>query len=296
MASVFAVFQIFLNSLFLIGVLSLSTMGITLTFKTAGVANFAQGIVATVGAFTAAWLFMRAGLGPWVSGFGGIAVCFVIGWVVDALIVSRLKSGPIGRVMVTLGLILIVSALIPMIFGMIPYTYPRYFAGILEFRLFGNDFTVTQNGLFIFLTAMGVITIVFLALYQTKWGLSVRATASNPIVASIMGVNTKRLTAISWAISSALAALAAVLLGSQTSNVNIGMLDAVGTNALLALVIGGITSFYGPIIGAIIIPTLLAMLAMVSGLWSNVLMYSVVLFVILVKPEGLFGKKTMNKI
>jgi len=289
-------FQIFLNSLFLIGVLALSTMGITLTFKTAGVANFAQGIVATVGAFTAAFMFMRAGFNPWVAGFGGIAVCFVMGWAVDYLIVSRLKSGPVGRVMVTLGLILIVSALIPMIFGTIPYTYPRYFAGILEFGLFGNDFTVTQNGLFIFLTAMGVIAIVFLALYRTKWGLSVRATASNPIVASMMGINTKRLTAISWAVSSALAALAAVLLGSQNTNVHIAMLDVVGTNALLALVIGGFTSFYGPIIGAIIIPTLLAMLAMISGLWSGVLMYSVVLLIILIKPEGLFGKKTMDKI
>lgn len=291
-----SMFQIFLNSLFLIGVLALSTMGITLTFKTAGVANFAQGIVATVGAFTAAFMFMRAGFNPWVAGFGGIAVCFVMGWAVDYLIVSRLKSGPVGRVMVTLGLILIVSALIPMIFGTIPYTYPRYFAGILEFGLFGNDFTVTQNGLFIFLTAMGVIAIVFLALYRTKWGLSVRATASNPIVASMMGINTKRLTAISWAVSSALAALAAVLLGSQNTNVHIAMLDVVGTNALLALVIGGFTSFYGPIIGAIIIPTLLAMLAMISGLWSGVLMYSVVLLIILIKPEGLFGKKTMDKI
>lgn len=289
-------FQIFLNSLFLIGVLSLSTMGITLTFKTAGVANFAQGIIATVGAFTAAWLFMRSGVNPWLAGFGGIAVCFVIGWAVDYLVVSRLKSGPIGRVMVTLGLILIVSAIIPMAFGTIPYTYPRYFAGILEFSLFGSDFTITQNGLFIFLTAAGVITIVFLALYRTKWGLSVRATASNPVVASMMGINTKRLTAISWAVSSALAALAAVLLGSQNTNVNIAMLDVVGTNALLALVIGGFTSFYGPVIGAVIIPTLLAMLAMISGLWSNVLMYSVVLLVILLKPEGLFGKKTMSKI
>ena len=289
-------FQIFLNSLFLIGVLSLSTMGITLTFKTAGVANFAQGIVATFGAFTAAWMFMRAGFGPWVSGFGGIAVCFIIGWAVDFLVVSRLRSGPVGRVMVTLGLILIVSAIIPMMFGTIPYTYPRYFAGILEFRLFGNEFTITQNGLFIFLTAVGVIAIVFLALYQTKWGLSVRATASNSVVASMMGINTKRLTAISWAVSSAIAALAAVLLGSQTTHVHVDMLAVVGTNALLALVIGGITSFYGPIIGAVIIPTLLAMLAMISGLWSNVLMYSVVLLIILIKPEGLFGKKTMSKI
>ena len=289
-------FQNFLNILPQIGVLALTTLGITLTFKTAGVANFAQGIMATVGAFTAAWLLLHAGLNPWLAGLGGVAICFVMGWVVDFLIVSRLRSGPVGRVMVTLGLIFIISALIPVIFGMIPYNYPRYFAGIFEFSLFGTVFTITRNGLFIFGVAAGVISIVFLALYKTKWGLSVRATSSNSVVASMMGINTKRLTALSWAVSSAIAALAAILLGSQQTNVDVGMLDAIGTNALLALVIGGFATFYGSIVGAVLIPTLLAIMAMISGLWSGVLMYSVVLLIILIKPSGLFGKKTMDKI
>ena len=138
--------------------------------------------------------------------------------------------------------------------------------------------------------------VVFLALYKTKWGLMVRATASNSVIASMMGINTKRLTAISWAVSSACAALAAVMLGSQTTHVHVDMLVVVGTNSLLALVVGGYTSFYGPVIGALLIPTLLAMLAMISGLWANVLLYIVVLLVILIKPVGLFGERTMEKI
>ena len=289
-------FQIFLHNLFLVGVLALSTMGITLTFKTAGVANFAQGITATVGAFIAAYMFTRSGINPWIAGLSGIAVCFVLGWFVDFVIVNRLKSGPIGRVMVTLALILIVSALIPEIFGVLPFDYPRYFAGTFEFELFGTSFTLARNGLFIFLVAMGVIGIIFLMLYKTKWGLNVRATASNSIVASMMGINTKSLTALSWAISSACAALAAVLLGSHNNTVDINMLAVVGTNSLLALIVGGFTSFYGPIVGALILPTLLSVLAMISGLWANVLLYSVILLFILVRPNGLFGKKTIEKI
>jgi len=294
--SLASLFQIFLNSLFLIGVLSLSTLGITLTYKTASVANFAQGITATVGAFTAAFMLVRGGFNPWVAGLGGILICFVIGGAVDFLVVSRLKSGPVGRVMVTLGLILIITAFLPEIFGTIPYNFPRFFDGNFNFTLFGTNFTMTRNGLFIFITALAVIAIVFLALYKTKWGLMVRATASNSVVASMLGINTKRLTAISWAVSSAVAALAAVLLGSQTTNVNVDMLAVVGTNSLLALVVGGYTSFYGPVVGAVLIPTLLAMLAMISGLWANVLLYIVVLLVILIKPMGLFGEKTMDKI
>ena len=207
-----------------------------------------------------------------------------------------MKSGPMGRIMVTLGLILIFDALIPMVFGMIPYPYPRYFAGIFEFTMFGTGFTMTRNGLFIILAALGIIAATFLALHKTKWGLTMRATASSPIVAGMMGINTKGLTALSWAVSSGVASLAAVLLASHRTEVTVAMMGTTGTLALLALVVGGITSFYGPIVGAIIIPTILALTAMISGLWANVIMYSIVLLIILIKPHGLLGKKTMDKI
>ena len=291
-----SVIQILLHSLTDIGILALFTLGITLTFKTAGVANFAQGIVATLGAFIAAYMLTRAGINPWLSALGGIVFCFIFGWAVDFLIISKMKGGPMGRIMVTLGLILIVNAFIPMIFGMIPYNYPRYFPGVLEFTMFGARFTMPRNSLFIIAVATGVIGLTFLALHKTKWGLTMRATASNPVISAMMGINTKRLTALSWAVSSAVASLSAILFASQRTSVDAAMLDTTGTLALLALVVGGITSFYGPIVGAVIIPILLSLMAMIDGLWANVMMYSAVLLIILVRPHGLFGKKTMEKI
>jgi len=289
-------FQIVLHNLFNIGVLALSTTGIVLTFKTANTANFAQGIVATVGAFSFAWLLTRAGFNPWIALAGGVIIPFILGWVIDALIVNKMKSGPIGRVMVTLALILIVTEGVPMIFGVIPYTVPRFFPGNLSFVLLGREFSVTQNGLFIFVSSVVVIGLVFLALYKTKWGLIVRATSANETVAGMLGINTKRLTAFSWGLSSAIAALAAIFLGTQHTNININMMAAVATNSMLALVVGGYTSFYGPIIGAIILPVLLSALAMISGLWANSLLYIFILLLILIRPMGLFGKATVDKI
>jgi len=289
-------FQVILHNLFLIGVLSLSTLGITLTFKTANTANFAQAIMSTVGAFSFAYLLTRLEMGPWISLVGGVILTFITGWAVDALVVNKMKSGPIGRVMVTLGLILIVTEGISMFFGMIPYTVPRFFDGNVIFTLAGTEFLVSQNALFIFGTSMTIIAAVFVALYKTKWGLSVRATAANDVVASMLGINTKRLTALSWGLSSAIAALAAIFLGSQQTNVNINMMAVVGTNSMLAFVVGGYTSFYGPVVGAFIVPILLSILAMVSGLWANALLYIVVLLVILIKPMGIFGKETVEKV
>ena len=292
-----SVIQILLNNLYLIGVLALTTMGIALTFKTANTANFAQSITSTAGAFVAAWLFMKTGFGPWWSIIGGVAVCFLLGWIIDALIVRpATKTNESGRVMITLGLIIIISAFLPLIFGMIPYEYTRLFPGNLDFEMFGAQYTITKNGLFTFCLSVVVIGALFAALNLTKWGLGVRATASNKTVASMMGVNTNSMTAISWAVSSACGALGAVLYASQTTNVIIDMLATIQTSSLLAFVLGGFTSFYGPVIGAILIPIVTSLLALISGLWANVFLYAFVLLVILWRPAGLFGKDAIKKV
>jgi len=290
------ILQILLNNLFTVGVLMLTTLGIALTYKSATVANFAQQSVATVGAFLAAYLFMRQGVNPWVAALGGIAACFVLGWIIDALIVGKMTAARAGRIMIVIGLVLVIGALTPLVFGMIPYSFPRFFTGNLTWEKFGASFTLTRNGLFTFGVAVAVVTIVFTALNVTKWGLKVRATASDKTVAAMMGINTDRVTATSWAISSACAALAAVLHAAQTTNVTTEMMIPVQTTALLAFVMGGFTSFYGPVIGAIIIPLTAAMLALISGLWANVFLQTLVLLVILIKPIGLFGKKIAVKV
>ena len=290
------ILQILLNNLFMVGVLSLTTLGIALTYKSATVANFAQQTVATVGAFVAAYLFMRQGINPWLAALGGIGACFVIGWLIDALIVGKMTALRSGRIMIVIGLVLVISALTPLIFGMIPYQFPRFFTGNLTWEKFGASFTLTRNGLFTFIISAVVVAIVFIALNVTKWGLNVRATSADKTVAAMMGINTDRVTAMSWAISSACAALGAVLHSAQTTNVTTEMMVPVQTTALLAFVMGGFTSFYGPVIGAVIIPLAAALLALISGLWANVFLQVLVLLVILIKPMGLFGKKVAVKV
>ena len=291
-----SVIQILLQTLPMVGVMALSTLGITLTYRAANVANFAQSVLATMGAFTAAWMFRQWGVSPWLSLLGGVGVCFVVGWVIDVLVVGNLSTSSVGRVMITLGLILIFTAVTPMIFGVIPYDLQRFFPGNFDFEMGGRTFTMTRNGLFTFLFAGVVIAVVFAALNLTKWGLSVRATASNSTVAAMMGINTKRITAMSWAISSGCAALAAVLLGAQTTTVTTTMLVSVQSLALLSFVMGGLSSFHGPVIGAVLIPIVTALLGMISGLWANVFLYTLVLLVILLRPNGIFGKKTIEKV
>lgn len=289
------IIQLILSNFHLIGILSLSTMGLTLTFKTANVANFAQAITSTIGAYMAAMLVRDFGLNPWYSMLAGIALCFAIGFFLDAIVVRHIGNAS-GRIMVTIALIVLLTAGIPLVFGTIPYNFPRFFRQQISFSMFGMNFNVTANALFILGTSAVVIGIIFAALRFTKWGLGVRGTASNMLVASMMGVNTNMMTALSWAISSACGGLAAIFLASQTQTVEIAMLGSIQAFSLLAFVFGGFTSFYGPVIGAVLIPIMLSLSAFASGIWASALLYIVVMLVILVKPSGLFGKGVEMKV
>ncbi len=296
MANVFHdVFQLILNNLYLIGVLALSTMGITLTYKTTNVANFSQAITSTIGAYMAGLMVRDLGCNPWLAMVAGVLLCFVIGVLVDAVVVRNIGGGS-GRTMVTIALIVIFTAGIPLVYGTIPYNFPRFFKEQIEFTLFGMQFNVTQNALFVLLLSIAVIGLIFAALNLTKWGLGVRGTSSNLYVAAMMGVNTNMMTALSWGISSACGALAAILLASQTQVINLTMLGSVQANSLLAFVLGGFSSFYGPVVGAAIIPVVQSLMAFISGIWASALLYIVVMLVILIKPAGLFGKSVQKKV
>ena len=203
MANIFHdVFQLILNNLYLIGVLALSTMGITLTYKTTNVANFSQATTSTIGAYMAGLLVRDFGCDPWLAMAVGVLLCFVIGVLVDAVVVRHVGGGS-GRTMVTIALIVIFTAGIPLVYGTIPYNFPRFFKEQIEFSLFGMQFNVTQNALFVLLLSAAMIALIFAALNLTKWGLGVRGTSSNVYVAAMMGVNTNMMTSLSWGISSA---------------------------------------------------------------------------------------------
>ena len=146
------------------------------------------------------------------------------------------------------------------------------------------------------LVALAVLIGIFVALKYTKWGLGVRATAANETVASMLGVNTHLITALSWGLAGALGALAAAFYAPFSGNLNPNMMSGIQVNGFLALILGGATTFYGPVVAAILIPLLNNYLAVPFTKWSSVLVYVIVLLAVLVKPNGLFGKKVIKKV
>jgi branched-chain amino acid transport system permease protein len=303
-------------------ILALVTMGIVLIYKTSFTTNFAQGSIATVSAYTVTAVFdlliktnlpqLPAWLGVSFSVLIGVVVGATFGIVIDTLIIRKSKfSNPISKQMITMGVIMFISGLIAVVFGglnMETRTPTPLVRETFTLRFGAESITLSWHSLLVIVIAFIVLTAIFLALKFTKWGIGVRATASNERVAGMMGINTKRITAMSWGIAGGLGALAAGLYGPMIFTLGPDMMVGMQVNGFLAGVLGGFSTFGGPIFAAVLMTfTKVILQDQLFGVnirlfgsqidqWVVAFIYLLLLIVILFKPLGLFGKKIAKKV
>jgi len=295
--------------------LSLATTAIVLIYKTSTTTNFAQSMMATFGAYFAAKTIQFIGAdNGWstttivaVALVAGALVAFLLGVFIDSVIIRYSKDKtPVGKQMITMGLVIILSGLMPILFGFNsptnPLNIPQLFDsqqqiqlaflnnwGIIERELF-----ITKHALYIMIITIVLLVILFSLLRFTKWGLGVRATASNERVASMMGINTKLITALSWGIAGFLGGVAAII--KAPADIGPALMVSTQVNGFVAAVMGSFTSFAGPLIASILIPPLQGLLATLLSTWNFAVVYVIILIFVLIKPEGLFGKKVDKKV
>lgn len=285
--------QILLNSLETGGIYALAALGIILIFRTSNTTNYAQGSISMFNAFIATYILNSTGLPAYAVAILGMLSAFLVGVLVDRIVISRAqKVNPVAKQIITLGLIMIFLGLAPMIFGTDPLQFPRFVYG--SHTIMGA--TISYNAIVNIMVGIVIMLFLFLMLQKSKWGLSVRATASNDVVARMMGIPTTFITMASWAIAAALGTLAALMI-APTSSVNLSMMDGVQIIALLACVLGGFQTFHGPVIAAYIIGFASNFISFyISSIWSDSILYLLILVIMLFKPNGLFGKKTVKKV
>ncbi|HBT59935.1 MAG TPA: hypothetical protein DEA45_03815 [Acholeplasmataceae bacterium] len=302
--------------------LALATFAIVLIFRTSFTTNFAQGMVGTVAAFVVTYLLMPSpdltGLLPTPTFFqyliailAGVVVSFFISMLIDVLIFRNSKFiSPVGKQIVTMGVVLIITGLLPIVFGILDRSLPRIGSNLSRegvgafFYFFVDlfakiDIRVGLHTMISFFLSASLLTILFVMLRFTKWGLGVRATASNEKVASMMGVNTKFITAMSWAIAGGLGAIAAILISSSKNtfgNVTTYFMISIQVQAFFSAILGGFSTFYGPVIGAVIFAVLNNLFGVYFNPWGTTVLYLTIMAIVLVKPLGLFGKKIAKKV
>jgi branched-chain amino acid transport system permease protein len=184
----------------------------------------------------------------------------------------------------------------PLVFGTTPLTIEAFSYDVKIFNIGEMMLILPTHNYYVLLITIGLLGLLFLALRFTKWGLGVRATASNETVASMMGVNTRLITAMSWAIAGALGGVAAFLYAPVGAQITSTFMTPVQVNSFLSAVLGGFSTFGGPLVGALLINMFQSMASFINSVWANVIVYTLVLFLVLAKPLGLFGKKTAKKV
>lgn len=302
--------------------LALATLGVALIFKTSFTTNFAQGMVGALATYVVTRILYPvpdpSGLVPATTMtyylfaiLVGLLVGMGISTLLDVLVFRNSKfTTPVSKQIITMGLVLIITGLIPFLFGVMDRSVPRltaeYVPTLLHYPVFALQwffglfgFNLLFHTGFAFFVSLVIIVAIFLALRYTKWGLGVRATASNEKVASMMGVNTRVITAVSWAIAGGLASLSAIFIASAKGtfgNVNSYFMVSVQVQAFFAAILGGFGTFYGPVVGIVIFSILNQVFSVYFNPWGITVLYLLILLIVLFKPNGLFGKKVAKKV
>ena len=304
--------QPLVSSITYICVLLLATFAVTLIFKTSATTNFAQGTVAAFGCYVTSYFVTNAladfGWNIWAGLAIGVPSGILLGLFIDIVIFRNGRNvNLVGKQIITMGLVSLLGNIIPMVFNYLepPKMPPLTDAEYILIPIGGDVLTITPHSLICLALTIVILTVVFLLLRFSKWGLGVRTTGSNEYVAQMMGVNTYVITAVSWGIAGGLGALAAVMFTGENGVMSSPFfMTEFQVNAFLAGILGGFSGFVGPLVGAIIIPLMkmcFGYFAYVDGLefitqWDMVIVYVIVMIIIYIKPNGIIGKRIAKKV
>ncbi len=286
--------QVILRSLETGSIYALAALGIIIVYRTSNITNFSQGVVGMFNTFVVTQIFTRYGLPLWVAIIGGIISAIIMGIFIDFVIIRHTKKvSPVAKQIITLGIVMIVLGLTPIFFGVDPLRLTRLIERG-DVKLLGAS--ISYNGIFNITFGLAIMATLFYILQNTKWGLAVRTTASNEYVAKLMGVPTKTVTLGAWAVAGVLGVISGVMVAPVTS-VTLNLMDEIQINALIACVLGGFQTFYGPVLGAYIIGiSRNLLLYYFSSVWGGQILYILILVFLVFRPYGLIGKKIVKKV
>jgi branched-chain amino acid transport system permease protein len=286
--------RILFNSIQTGSVYALAALGIVLIFRTSKTTNFAQGIIGTFNAYVAASLFLNQGVSIWVAAFAALVTAFLTGVIIDRLIMrSAKKATGMTKPILTLGIIMVLVGLIPLLFGVQFLTLPSF---IPTGSILISGIQLRFNTLFVIFISTFLMGGLFWFIQYTRWGLATRVTAADETTSQLMGVPTQWITMISWAVAAMLGTLSALFIAPSVG-VQPNMMLSVQISAFFAGTLGGFSTFFGPVVGAYLIAFMGNFTGFyISDIWGNVIVYSLILVFLYFKPYGLFGKKPTKKV
>ncbi len=273
----------------------LVALGFVLIYKATEVVNFAQGELLMLGAFFAYTYIGILGLPYWLGALLAIASMAIFGGLLDRVVMRPVIGQPtFAYVMLTIGLGIIIRAVATMIPGWGVETYSidtPYSNAVINVV----GLVISVEYLFIVITTCLLVAVLYVFFSFTRLGVAMQASSQNQLAAYYMGIPVKSMFSMIWGISASVAAIAGILL-APVSLIDTSM-GFIGLKAFPAAVLGGFGSIPGALVGGVII----GVIESLSGFYlpagfKDIAAFLVLLVVLIVRPEGLFGTSTRKRV
>lgn len=286
------------NGLSVFCVLLLMALGLAIIFGQMGVINMAHGEFLTIGAYTtyvcsSLTSHFAPGFQPYYF-FVAIALSFLvagaIGWLVEWAMISRLYKRPLDTLLATWGLSLVMQQTFRSVFGAreVSATPPDWLMGSFNLT---DAIEIPRNGLFMIALTVLLTAAIFVLLYRSRWGLHVRATVQNRLMSRAVGINTRKVDRMTFALGCGVAGVAgAAFTTIGSTGPTSGAQYIVDT--FLVVVFGGAQSLFGTMASAFVIAQTQSISEFfLSGSMAKVLTLSGVILILMLRPQGLFSIK-----
>ncbi|TCJ02734.1 branched-chain amino acid ABC transporter permease [Cytobacillus praedii] len=278
-------------------VYALVALGFVLIYKSSDAINFAQGEFLLIGTYVCLTLITAYNIPFIVALFIALMFSAVLGFVIERIVLRPFIGEPvISMIMATIGLSSALAGLVHIIWGHETRVFPQIFPEA-PVRL-GE---VVISPVYIWSLVIVIIMLIIFTFFfkYSKLGIAMRATADDQQAAMSMGISVKTIFAVSWAIAAVVSAVGGILLGN-INGVN-ASLSAIGLKVLPVAILGGLDSIPGAIIGGLIIGVIETMTGgyldpLVGGGLKEVMPFIILVFILMFKPYGLFGKKEIERV
>lgn len=288
------IYQQLINGLMLGASYSLIAIGYTLIFGVLNLLYFAHGQVFMVGAFVGLYLVVYAGADIYGALLGAMITCGVLGIVAVFVAVRPVaKDRPLAPLISTIGLAIVLQNLAVYIIGGQQVAFPE----IIEQTLYHlGPVTISSVQIFILMVAVTLMVLLWLFIERTKIGRAIRATAENHETAALLGVNVNRVVLITFVIGSGIAGIAGVLDGIKNSGISPFMGLGATVKGLIVMLLGGL----GNVPGAMVAGLMLGLIEILSATYigtteRDFFSFLILILILLYRPTGLFGTRTVDQ-
>lgn len=297
--------QLFVNGMKNGAIYALMALTVVIIYKTTGHLNFAQGEMGTLGAFIIFVMVVEHGWSYWMAIPVSLVFSFLLGAGIERTLIRPIeRRSALGVVIVTLGIFLVINALNAAIWGtqqLSPLTpFPNLPTDQLVIAEGPPRFAIRYGAIGTWVTLALVVAILWFFFQKTKLGLGYRAVASNRESSQLIGVPLGRMLMLGWAISAVLGTIAAIMVSQSASSLDFNLMATVLLYGFAAAALGGFDSIPGAVVGGLIVGMaeayIPALFSFIGSELSLAVALGVIVAVLLVRPEGLFGTKRIERV